>query len=91
MLSTKNVSCLRCCLGIPPRELRLATSLQSVTRLHLPHAIEVRLHVCKIKVVSILNGGAVAYPCRLDETMDVAWSAPHGAHYYHTDVIYLLP
>ncbi len=26
-----------------------------------------------------------------DEAMDVARSAPQGAHYYHADVIYLLP
>ncbi len=26
-----------------------------------------------------------------DEAMDVALSAPQGAHYYHADVIYLLP
>ncbi len=25
-----------------------------------------------------------------DEAMDVAWSAPLGAHYYHADVTYLL-
>ncbi len=26
-----------------------------------------------------------------NEAMDVAQSAPRGAHYYHADVIYLLP
>ncbi len=26
-----------------------------------------------------------------DEAMDVARSAPQGAHYYHADAIYLLP
>ncbi len=30
---------------------RLSTSPELVARLHLAHAIEVRLHVCKIKVV----------------------------------------
>ncbi len=32
-------------------EERLATSPLLVTRLHLPHAIEVRLHMCKSNVV----------------------------------------
>ncbi len=33
------------------QEERLATSPQSVTRIHLPHALEVRLHMCTIDVV----------------------------------------
>ncbi len=35
------------------QEERLVTSPQLVTRLHLPHAIVVRLHVCKINVVTL--------------------------------------
>ncbi len=70
-----------------------------VTRLHLPHVIVMRLHVCKSNVV-ILNGLRWCLSSSLslsvefsiqDEAMDVARSAPQGAHYYHADVISLLP
>ncbi len=70
--------------------------------LHLPHAIVVKLNVCEINVV-ILTSETAAQQMRLssslsfsvgffiqDEAMDVARSAPLGAH-YHADVIYLLP
>ncbi len=61
-----------------------------------------RLHVCKINVFILTgNGGysrrlssSVSLSVRFsiqDEAMDVAWSAPQGAHYYHADAIYLLP
>ncbi len=52
-------------------EGRLATSPQLVTRLHLPHAIVVRLHVRKRNVVTLtmevaytVGVEAVAYSCR---------------------------
>ncbi len=52
-------------------EGRLATSPQLVTRLHLSHAIVVRLHVRKGNVVIVtpemagtVGVWAVAYPCR---------------------------
>ncbi len=71
-----------------------------VTRLHLPYAILVRLHVRKSNVVTLtpetvctVGVWAVAYLCRFsikDEAMDVDWSAPQVAN-YHADVIYLLP
>ncbi len=73
-----------------------------VTRLHLPHAIVVRLHVRKSNVVILTPGTAVNRWClssRLslsvgfsiqEEAVDVARSTPQGAH-YHVDVIYLLP
>ncbi len=38
---------------------RLATSPKLVTRLHLPHAIVVRLHVCKSNVVILTPETAV--------------------------------
>ncbi len=73
-----------------------------VIRLHLPHAIVVRLHVRKSNVVILTPETAVydrwCFSSSLsllvgfsiqDEAMDVARSAPQGAH-YHTDVIYLL-
>ncbi len=68
-----------------------------VTRLHLPHAIVVRLYVHKSNVVILTPGTAVIVGVRAvavgffiqDEAMDVARSAPQRAH-YHADVIYLL-
>ncbi len=42
------------------QEERLATSPYLVTRLHLPHAILVRLHVLKINVVILTPETAVA-------------------------------
>ncbi len=73
-----------------------------VTRLHLPHAIVVRLHVRKSNVVILTPETAVNRWCLSsslslsvgfsiqDEAVDVARSTPQGAH-YHADVIYLLP
>ncbi len=73
-----------------------------VTRLHLPHAIVVGLHVRKSNVVILTPETAdivgvlsrslyLSAGCSIqDEAMDVALSAPQGAH-YHADVIYLLP
>ncbi len=70
-----------------------------VTRLYLPHAIVVRLHVHKSNVVILTPETAVKFGQSLslsvgfsiqDEAMDVARSAPQGAN-YHADVIYLLP
>ncbi len=72
-----------------------------VTRLHLPLAIVVGLHVRKSNVVILKPEMAVNRWCLssslslsvgfsiYDEAMDVARSAPQGAH-YHADVI-LLP
>ncbi len=40
-------------MSLDAQEQRLATSPYLVTTLHLPHAIEVRLHVRKINVVII--------------------------------------
>ncbi len=57
---------------------RLATSPYVVTRLHLPHAIIVRLHVRKS---NIGNGGhrcCVSSILSLSEAMDVARYAPQG-------------
>ncbi len=71
-------------------------------RLHLPHAIIVRLHAHKVDVVILTPEAALHSLCLSsslslpvgfsiqDEAMDVARSAPQGAH-YHADVIYLLP
>ncbi len=74
-----------------------------MTRLHLPHAIVVRLHVCKISVVTITLQTAdtvgVFFSSNLSlsvgfstqvEAMDVARFAPQGAH-NNAGVIYLLP
>ncbi len=64
-----------------------------VNRLHLPHAIVVRLHVRKSNVVICLSSGltlSVGFSIQ-GEAMDVARSAPQWAHYYHADVINLLP
>ncbi len=72
------------------------------TRLHLPHAIIVRLHVRKSSVVILIQETAAKRWCLSsslslsvgfsiqDEAMGVARSAPQGAH-YHADVIYFLP
>ncbi len=67
------------------------------TRPHLPHAIVVRLHVCKSNVVILTPETDILYSLTLsvgfsiqDEAMHVARSAPQGVH-YHADVIYLLP
>ncbi len=64
------------------------------TRLDLPHAIVVRLHVRKSNVVILtpetaVTGGSLSLSVGLsiqDGAMDVARSAPQGAH-YHVDVI----
>ncbi len=82
------------------QEEHVATSPQLVTRLHLPHAIVVRLRSRKSNVVILtpesagtIDVCAVALSVGFsiqDEVMDVARSAPQGAH-YHVDVIYLLP
>ncbi len=73
-----------------------------VTRLHLPHAIVVRLHMRKIYVVVLIPETAVNRWCLSsslsmsvgfsiqDEAVDVARSVPQGAH-YHADAIYLPP
>ncbi len=73
-----------------------------VTRLHLPHATAMRLHVRKSNVVILTPEtvdavGVLSRSLSLsvgfsiqDETVGVARSAPQGAH-YHADVIYLLP
>ncbi len=58
-----------------------------VTRRHLPHAMLARLHIRKSNVVIITPE---AHPLSVgfsiqDEAMDVARSAPQGAH-YHADV-----
>ncbi len=37
--------------SLDAQDERRATSLELLTRLHLPQAIAVRLHVCKINVV----------------------------------------
>ncbi len=74
------------------QEERVATSPYLVTRLHLPHAIVVRLHVrksgrswCLSSSLSLSVGLSIQ-----DEAMDVARSAPREVH-YHAHVIYLLP
>ncbi len=73
-----------------------------VTRLHLPHAIIVRLHVRKSNVVILIQETAVKRWCLSsslslsvgfsiqDEAVDVVRSVPQGAH-YHAGVIYFLP
>ncbi len=62
------------------QEERLATSPQLVIRLHVPHAIVVRLSVHKADVGFSIQ----------DVAMDVARSAPQRA-YHDEDVTYLLP
>ncbi len=75
-----------------------------VTRLHLSHAIVVRLHVRKRNVVILTpETGVTVGVCEQQpilfgrilqtmdfEAMDVAWSTPQLVH-YHADSIYLLP
>ncbi len=73
-----------------------------MTRLHLPHAIVVRLHVPEIHVViltpeTVDKFGVLSSSLILSvgffiqgEAMNVARSAPQRAH-YRVDVIYLLP
>ncbi len=73
-----------------------------VTRLHLPHAIGVRLHAHYIYVViltpktadivGVLSSSlpwSVGFSIQ-NEAMDVARSALQGAH-FHAGVVYLLP
>ncbi len=71
------------------------------TRLHLPHEVVMMLHVLKTNVVILTPETAGLRWCLSsslslsvgvsirDEAMDVAQSAPRGAH-YHADVIYFL-
>ncbi len=73
-----------------------------VTRLHLPHAFMVRLHVRKSNVAILIQETAVKRWCLSsslslsvgfsiqDEAMDVSQSVPQGAH-FHADIIYFLP
>ncbi len=83
------------------QEERLATLPDLATRLRLPHATEVRLHEQKNERVYPHTGNdghswclssslylSVGFSIQ-DEAMDIARSAPQGAH-YHADVIYLL-
>ncbi len=69
-----------------------------VTRLHLPHAIAMALHLCKSNVILTSETAGTVGACSLSlsvgfsiqaEAMNVARYAPQGAH-YHADVIYLL-
>ncbi len=60
-----------------------------MTRLRLPHAIVVRLHVRKRNIVILTPEMAVGSSIK-DEAMDFALSAPQGAH-YRADVFCLLP
>ncbi len=68
------------------------------TRLHLPHAIVMRLDVHFINIAiptleTMCLSNSLSLPVGFsiqDEAMDVARFAPQGAH-YHADVIYLLP
>ncbi len=83
--------------SLSAQEEHLATSLYLVTRPHLQHAIEVRLHMRKINVVILTPEQCLRSSLSLsvgfsiqDEAMDVVWSAPQGDH-CHVDVIYLLP
>ncbi len=62
---------LCCTKSLNTQEERLATSPESVTMLHLPHAIVVWLHVhkaddviLKLEMASTVDVCAVAYPCR---------------------------
>ncbi len=82
-----------CAKSLHAQKERLATSPQLVTGLHLPHAIVERLHVRKSNAghswrlsrnLSLSVGISIQ-----GEVMDVARSAPQGAH-YHADVVYLL-
>ncbi len=73
------------------QEERLATSPGLVTRLHLPqrcypHTRNGGHSWCSSSSLSLSEGFSIQ-----DEAVDVARSAPQGAHYYHADVIYLLP
>ncbi len=68
-----------------------------MTRLHLPQAIEVRLHMRKINVVILTPKQCSSRSLSLsvgfsiqDAAMDIDRSAAQGDH-YHVDVIYLLP
>ncbi len=62
------------------REKRLVTSPKKVPRLHLPHAMVVRLHAHEVSVVSLtpLTVGLIGWPVGFsiqDKAMDVhAWS-----------------
>ncbi len=72
-----------------------------MTRLHLPHAIEMKLYAHEIDVVILTPEtvdivGVLSSSLSLsvefsiqDEAMGVARSAPQEAH-YHSDVVYLL-
>ncbi len=71
-----------------------------VTRLHLPHAIVVRLHLRNVVILTPETVGIIGVLSSnlslsaglsiKDEAMDAARSAPQGAH-YNVDVIYLPP
>ncbi len=78
------------------RALLVTKGRLTATRLHLPHAIVVRLHVRKTDFV-ILTPKTVDLICCLNSSLslseafsiqDVAQSALQGAH-CHADVVYL--
>ncbi len=61
----------------------------------MPREILLRLRKIYVAILTSKTAAticvcAVAYPCRLDEALLVARSAPQGAH-YHANVIYMLP
>ncbi len=70
------------------QEDRLATGDKAppAARDSYPHTGNGCHSLCLSSSLSLLVGFSIQ-----DEAMDVARSAPQGAHYYHEDVIYLLP
>ncbi len=78
--------------SIAQSERLQATSPLLVTRLHLPLAIVVRLHVRKSNVVILTPETAVTVGVGLvvGLSMGVAQSTPQGVH-CQADAIYLLP
>ncbi len=79
--------------SLTAQEKRRASSPFKVTRLHPPHADEVRLHMrgngghcwCLSSSLSLSVGFSMQ-----DEAMELARFVPQGAQ-YHADVIGLLP
>ncbi len=63
-----------------------------MTRLDLPHAIVVRLHVHKADVVILTpeTTGTVGVGLLVGLSMDLAQYTPEGVH-CHADVFHLLP
>ncbi len=76
-------------LSIDPNFELLKKSALSVAKLHLPHGYYIDVVILSLETASTVWCLSVGFSFQ-DEAMDVARSAPQGAHNY-ADVIYLFP